>query len=93
MAADHPSRRSRVKERKQPLASKVFEAALVEGMHLDFLSKEYEQLKSGEWDPHPRKSCGECLWEPLRHRVRLVLRVGICSTSPAGRLVRTGTFS
>jgi hypothetical protein len=44
-----------VKKRKQPLASKVFEAALVEGMHLDFLSKKYEQLKSGKWNPDPRK--------------------------------------
>jgi hypothetical protein len=44
-----------VKKRKQPLACKVFEAALTKGSHLDFLSKKYEQLKSGKWNPDPRK--------------------------------------
>jgi hypothetical protein len=44
-----------VKRRKRPLACKVFEAALTEGSHLDFLSKKYEQLKAGKWDPDPGK--------------------------------------
>ena len=44
-----------VKKRKRPLACKVFEAALTKGSHLDFLTKKYEQLKSGKWDPDPRK--------------------------------------
>ena len=44
-----------VKKRKRPLASRVFEAALTEGSHLDFLGKKYEQLKSGKWSPDPRK--------------------------------------
>lgn len=44
-----------VKRRKRPLACKVFEAALTKGSHLDFLSKKYEQLKSGKWSPDPRK--------------------------------------
>lgn len=44
-----------VKKRKRPLACKVFEAALTKGSHLDFLTKKYEQLKAGKWDPDPRK--------------------------------------
>jgi hypothetical protein len=44
-----------VKRHKRPLACKVFEAALSEGTHLDFLQKKYEQLKSGAWSPDPRK--------------------------------------
>jgi hypothetical protein len=44
-----------VKKRKRPLACQVFEAALTEGSHLNFLAKKYEQLKSGKWDPDPRK--------------------------------------
>jgi hypothetical protein len=44
-----------VKKRKRPLACKVFEAALTEGPHLDFLTRKYEQLKRGHWSPDPRK--------------------------------------
>jgi hypothetical protein len=44
-----------VKKRKTPLASQVFEAALTEGYHLNFLAKKYEQLKSGKWNPDPKK--------------------------------------
>ena len=44
-----------VKKRKRPLACKVFEAALTEGPHLDFLTRKYEQLKRGQWSPDPRK--------------------------------------
>lgn len=44
-----------VKKRKQSLAARVFEAALTEGSHLDFLTRKYEQLKAGKWDPDPRK--------------------------------------
>jgi hypothetical protein len=44
-----------VKKRKRPLACQVFEAALTEGSHLKFLAKKYEQLKSGKWDPDPKK--------------------------------------
>ena len=44
-----------VKKRKRPLACKVFEAALTEGSHLDFLTRKYEQLKRGHWSPDPRK--------------------------------------
>jgi hypothetical protein len=44
-----------MKRRKRPLACKVFEAALSEGMHLDLLGKKYEQLKQGHWSPDPRK--------------------------------------
>jgi hypothetical protein len=44
-----------VKKRKKHLACQVFEAALTEGSHLAFLTKKYEQLKSGKWDPDPRK--------------------------------------
>ena len=44
-----------VKKRKRPLACKVFEAALTEGPHLDFLARKYDQLKSGKWSPDPRK--------------------------------------
>ena len=43
-----------VKSGKQPLAEAVFEAALTEGWHLDFLRKKYEQLKRGKWNPDPR---------------------------------------
>jgi len=44
-----------VKKRKRPLACEVFEAALTKGSHLDFLTKKYEQLKAGKWDPDPRR--------------------------------------
>jgi hypothetical protein len=44
-----------VKKRKRPLARQVFEAALTEGSHLDFLTEKYEQLKRGHWSPDPRK--------------------------------------
>jgi hypothetical protein len=44
-----------VKKRKKLLARQVFEAALTEGPHLKFLAGKYEQLKSGKWDPDPRK--------------------------------------
>jgi hypothetical protein len=44
-----------MKKRKKPLALKVFEAALTEGSHLDFLAKKYEKLKEGHWSPDPRK--------------------------------------
>ena len=44
-----------MKRRKKPLAIKVFEAAMTKGSHLDFLTKKYEQLKSGKWSPDPRK--------------------------------------
>src|SRR4051794_26462819 len=44
-----------VKKRKRPLAGKVFEAALTEGSHLDFLREKYEKLKRGHWSPDPRK--------------------------------------
>lgn len=43
-----------VKQRKQPLACLVFEAALTPGPHQDFLMKKYEQLKQGRWNPDPR---------------------------------------
>jgi hypothetical protein len=46
---------SAMKRQKQPLALKVFEAALTKGYHLDFLTKKYEQLKRGHWNPDPRK--------------------------------------
>jgi hypothetical protein len=44
-----------MKRRKQPLAMKVFEAALTKGSHLNFLTKKYEKLKGGHWSPDPRK--------------------------------------
>jgi hypothetical protein len=44
-----------VKRRKRPLACLVFAAAMTEGSHLDFLTEKYEQLKSGKWNPDPRK--------------------------------------
>jgi hypothetical protein len=44
-----------VRSRKKSLAIKVFEAALTKGSHLDFLTKKFEQLKAGKWDPDPRK--------------------------------------
>jgi hypothetical protein len=44
-----------VKKRKRPLAVQVFEAALTPGPHLGFLTKKYEQLKAGKWNPDPRK--------------------------------------
>lgn len=44
-----------VKKRKRPLAGKVFEAALTEGTHLEFLREKYEKLKRGHWSPDPRK--------------------------------------
>ena len=43
-----------MKRRKEPLAIKVFEAALTKGDHLDFLTKKYEQLKRGHWSPDPK---------------------------------------
>lgn len=44
-----------VESRKQPLACRVFEEALTKGSHLEFLTRKYEQLKSGHWSPDPRK--------------------------------------
>jgi hypothetical protein len=44
-----------VKRGKKPLAIKVFEAALTGGTHLSFLTKKFEKLKQGHWDPDPRK--------------------------------------
>ncbi len=44
-----------MKRRKEPLAIKVFEAALTKGDHLVFLTKKYEQLKRGHWSPDPKK--------------------------------------
>jgi hypothetical protein len=44
-----------VKKRKRALAAEVFEAALAAGPPSDLLTKKYEQLKSGKWDPDPRK--------------------------------------
>jgi hypothetical protein len=44
-----------VKRRNRELACQVFEAALTSGAHLDFLRKEYEQLRHGRWNPDPRK--------------------------------------
>ena len=44
-----------MKRRKKPLAIKVFEAALTEGDHLEFLKAKYEKLKRGHWSPDPRK--------------------------------------
>ena len=36
-------------------ARKNFEAAMTKGWHLDFLTKKYEQLKRGHWNPDPKK--------------------------------------
>jgi hypothetical protein len=44
-----------MKQRKKPLAIKVFEAALTKGDHLDFLKEKYEKLKRRHWSPDPRK--------------------------------------
>src|SRR5208337_3778360 len=44
-----------MKRRKKFLAMKVFEAALTEGDHLEFLKEKYEKLKRGHWSPDPRK--------------------------------------
>ena len=44
-----------MKRRKEPLAIKVFEAALTKGDHLDFLTKKYVKLKRGHWSPDPKK--------------------------------------
>ena len=44
-----------MKKRKRELACQVFEAALTTGAHLEFLKKKYDQLKTGRWDPDPRK--------------------------------------
>jgi hypothetical protein len=44
-----------VKKRKRKLAVAVFEAALGPAMHEKFLRKKCEQLKSGKWNPDPRK--------------------------------------
>ena len=44
-----------MKRRKKPLAMKVFEAAMTEGDHLEFLKEKYEKLKRGHWRPDPRK--------------------------------------
>ena len=44
-----------MKRGKKPLAIKVFEAALTGGTHLNFLTKKFEKLKQGHWDPDPRK--------------------------------------
>jgi len=46
---------SAMKRQKKALAIKVFEAALTKGDHLDFLTKKYEKLKQGKWNPDPRK--------------------------------------
>jgi hypothetical protein len=43
-----------VKKRKRPLAVRVFEAAMHPGAHLDFLTRKYEQLIQGRWNPDPR---------------------------------------
>jgi hypothetical protein len=46
-----------VKTGNKPLAERVFEVALAtkRGTHLDFFQRKYEQLRSGYWDPDPRK--------------------------------------
>ncbi len=44
-----------VQKRKHELACRIFEAALTPGPHAEFLRKKYEQLKTGRWDPDPRK--------------------------------------
>ena len=44
-----------MKRLKEPLAIKVFEAAMTKGDHLDFLTKKYEKLKQGQWSPDPRR--------------------------------------
>jgi hypothetical protein len=44
-----------VKASHTELAERVFEAALTEGHHLEFLRRKYEQLRQGKWDPDPRK--------------------------------------
>jgi len=44
-----------MKKRKRELACQVFEAALTPGDHREFLKKKYDQLKTGRWDPDPRK--------------------------------------
>ena len=44
-----------MKRQKEPLAIKVFEAALTKGDHLDFLTKKCEQLKRGNWSTDPKK--------------------------------------
>jgi hypothetical protein len=46
---------SAMKRQKTPLALKVFEAAMTQGDHLDFLTKKYEKLKGGHWNPDPQK--------------------------------------
>ena len=43
-----------VKEGDRSLACRVFEAALTTGPHVEFLSKKYEQLKAGKWNPDPK---------------------------------------
>ena len=42
-----------MKRRKKPLAIKVFEAALTEGDHLEFLKEKYEKLKQGHSNSRP----------------------------------------
>jgi hypothetical protein len=44
-----------MKRQKTPLALKVFETAMTNGDHLDFLMKKYEQLKRGHWNPNPKR--------------------------------------
>ena len=44
-----------MKGEKKPLAIKVFEAALTPGDHLDFLTKKYDKLKLGHWNPDPKE--------------------------------------
>lgn len=44
-----------VKRRKRPLAVQVFEAALTAGPHLAFLTKKFNQLRQGTWNPDPMK--------------------------------------
>ncbi len=43
-----------MRRRREPLAMKVFEAAMTQGDHLEFLTKKYEQLKLGHWNPDPK---------------------------------------
>ncbi len=40
---------------KHDLALKVFNSALTDGEHIDFLSSKCEQLRCGKWDPDPQK--------------------------------------
>jgi hypothetical protein len=44
-----------MKRGKKPLAIQVFEAALTGGTHLSFLTKKFEKLRQGHWNPDPKK--------------------------------------